>query len=336
MGSRKAKTKAAVGGTAATVFLAFITFASLSVSVPASAAPPFPSKPIQIVVPYQPGGPSDIAPRIMTKKLSALLGQSVVVVNKPGGGTAIGIQSVLAAPADGYTVLSGELSIVTLPLVTKNVGYTLKDLIPFHIPTSAPLSLIVRKDAPWKTMEELIADARKNPGKLSYSTAGPGSIARFTGELFQMATQTHLTQVPMNGAPPAVTAVLGGHVNMSFIGFQAIRSFIEDGSLRALAVMYNKRLKEYPDIPTAAEKGYQRIQSAVWTGNYVPAKTPPEVVKKLANAFHAAMQDKEVIDLCEKAGFVIENMNQEESVKFVAEEERKWSEVAKAANIMPK
>jgi len=335
MNARKAEREGATRVTAAFLLFSFVTFASLLVSAPASAAAPFPSKPIQIVVPYQPGGPSDVAPRIMTRKLSALLGQSVVVVNKPGGGAAIGIQSVLSASPDGYSVLSGELSIVTLPFVSKNVGYTLKDLIPFHVPTSAPLSLIVKKDAPWKTMEDLVADARKNPGKL-YSTAGPGSIARFTGELFQMATHTQLAHVPMNGAPPAVTAVLGGHVSMSFIGFQAIRSFVEDGSLRALAVMYNKRLKQHPDIPTAAEKGYPRIQSAVWTANFVPAKTPPEVVKKLANAFNTAMKDKEVVDLCEKAGFVLENMSQEESIRFIAEEERKWGEVAKAANILPK
>ena len=296
----------------------------------------FPTKPIQLVIPYQPGGPSDVAARIMSKKASEVLGQPVIVVNKPGGGAAIGIQSVLTAPPDGYSVIIAELSIVTLPLVTKNVGYSLKDFTVVNLLASAPLTLIVKREAPWQTMEDLVADAKKNPGKISYSTAGPGSISRFTGELFQMATGTKIAHVPMNGATPAVMAVLGGHVSMSFMGFQVIQSHIEAGTLRGLAVMYNKRHKTYPSIPTAAERGYPKLSAAVWTAAYVPVKTPPEVVKRLDEAFHTALQDKEVSQLCEKAGFVVENMRQQEAAKYVAEEERKWAEVAKVANITPK
>jgi tripartite-type tricarboxylate transporter receptor subunit TctC len=151
-----------------------------------------------------------------------------------------------------------------------------------------------------------------------------------------MATGVSLAHVPMNGAAPAVTAVLGGHVSMSFMGFQVIQSHIDAGTLRALAVMYNKRLKQHPDIPTSVEKGYPKLQSAVWVGYFVPAKTPPEIVKKLGEVFHAAGEDKEVTELCEKAGFAVENMNQQESIKYMADEVKKWGEVVKAANISPK
>ena len=296
----------------------------------------FPTKPIQVVVPYQPGGPTDITSRILTKKVTALLGQPVVVVNKPGGATAIGTQSVLAAPADGYTVLAAELSLITLPLITKNVGFTLQDFIAFNLATSAPLTLIVKKDAPWRNLDELVADAKKNPGKISYSTAGPGSISRFTGELFQKATGAQITQVPMNGAAPAVTAVLGGHVSMSFMGLQVIQSHLQAGTLRGLAVMYDKRHKDFPNIPTVAEQGYKGMHSAVYVPFLVSAKTPADVVKRLSDVFHAAMQDKEVIEMCEQAGFVVENLAHEQAQKYVTEDQKRWAEVAKAANIVPK
>lgn len=296
----------------------------------------FPSKPIQIIVPYNPGGPSDITPRIISKRLSEMLGQQVVVVNKAGGGTAIGSQTVLTAPSDGYTILAGELSLIMLPLLTKGVGFTIQDFTPINLSTSAPLCMIVKKDAPWKSFEEVVAEAKKQPEKLTYSTAGPGSIARFAGELFQMNTGTKITQIPMNGAPPAVTAVLGGQVNLSFMGAQVIKPHIQAGSLRGLAVLYPKRIEEYPDMPSIAEKGYPKLTAMVWTVFLVPNKTPPAVVKKLGAVFNEVYKEKEIRELNAKVGFHVENLDPEEAKKFVDAEQKKWSEVAKVANIVPK
>jgi tripartite-type tricarboxylate transporter receptor subunit TctC len=296
----------------------------------------FPSKSIQIIVPYQPGGPTDTTSRILSKRLSDLLGQQVIVVNKAGGGTAIGVQSALTAAADGYTILSAELSIIMLPLLTKGVGFSVKDFIPINLATSAPLSMIVKKEAPWKSFEDVVAEAKKNPDKITFSTAGPGSIARFAGELFQMDTGTRITHVPMSGAAPAVTAVLGSQVNMSFMGFQVIKSHLEAGTLRALAVLYRKRLKEFPDLPTTAEKGYPNLTATVWTGYFLHKKTPQPIVKKLGEVFNEVLKEKEILGLCDQAGLLVENMRLEEAAKFVEAEEKKWGEVAKVANIVPK
>lgn len=296
----------------------------------------YPTKAIQIICPYQPGGSTDITSRLLNKGLTSLLGQPIVVVCKPGGGTAIGIQSVLAAPPDGYTVLCAEQSIITLPLIAKNVAFSMNDFTPINVATSAPMTIIVKKDAPWRTLEELIAEAKKNPSKLTYSSAGPGSTARFTGELFQMITGTTITQVPMSGAAPAITAVLGGHVDMSFMGSQVIKNHVEAGSLRVLAVLYRKHLKDFPDIPTAAEKGYPRLMNTLWIAYFVQGKTPKAIAKRLGEVFQQVLKEKEVIELVDNSGLLVENFGQEEATRFLTEEQQKWLEVAKKANIVPK
>jgi tripartite-type tricarboxylate transporter receptor subunit TctC len=264
------------------------------------------------------------------------LGQPVIVVNKTGGGQAIGIQSVLSAPADGHTVLFSEISIVVLPLLTKGVTFTVKDFTPVNLSTSAPLCLIAKKEAPWKSLEDVVAEAKKNPGKLNFSSGGPGSTARLAGELFQITTGSKITHIPMNGAAVALTAVLGGQVDISFLGFQLIKSHVEAGSLKVLAVLYDKRIKDYPDLPTTVERGYPKLVVPVWIGSFVSAKTPQTVVKKLGSVFYEVLKDREVAEQIEKTGLIVENMPPEEAAKFVEGEQNKWTEVARTANIIPK
>jgi len=304
--------------------------------LPGTYGADFPNKSIQIIVPYQPGGPTDTTSRILSKKLSEHLGQQVIVVNKPGAGTAIGVQSVLNAPADGHTILCSELSLIMLPLLTKGVSFGVRDFVPINMATSAPLTMIVRKESPWNSFEEVVAEAKKNPDKITFSTAGPGSIARFAGELFQMDTGTKITHVPMNGAAPAVTAVLGGQVSMSFMGFQVIKSHLEAGTLRGLAVLYGKRMKEFPDIPAIAEKGYPNLTATVWSGYFVPKNTPPPIVKKLGEVFNEVLKEKEILGLFDPTGLLVENMGLEEAGKFIDGELKKWERVAKVANITPR
>jgi len=296
----------------------------------------YPTKPIQIICPYQPGGSTDVTSRFLTKGLLSVLGQPVVIETKPGAGTAIGIVSVLASPPDGYTVLCAEQSLLTLPLTLKDAKFGLSDFTPINVASSATMAVIVKKDAPWKTLVDLVAEAKKNPGKLTYSSAGPGSTARFTGELFQTITGTTLTQIPMNGAAPAIAAVLGGHVDMSFMGSQVIKSHVQAGSLRVLAMLKPKRIKEFSDIPTAAEMGYPKLTNTLWIAYFVPAKTPKTVVKKLGDSFHEVLKGREVIEMVENSGLMVENLNQEDAAKFLGEEQKKWLEVAKTMNIAPK
>jgi len=294
----------------------------------------YPSKTITIVSPYPPGGGNDMVCRTLTNKLSAILGQSVVVANKAGGGGAIGIKSVKVAAPDGYTVLSTPPGIVMLPLTTKGMDFNHKDFIPINIAVSSPSVLVVKADSPWKGMEDIIADAKKTPGKITCSSPGVGTTHFFAGEFFKMVTGTDITQVPMNGGPQAISAVLGGHVAMSFPESGAVQGQVQGGTLKMLAVMAKKRLKEFPNVPTTAEKGYPRLMTTAWHGFFVPAKTPAPIAKKLSDAFNQALTDKEVVASLEKLGWVIENIGPAESSKFLMDEDQKWSEVAKAAKVL--
>lgn len=311
----------------ATIFLLTFSVSSFAAS--------YPAKTITIVSPYPPGGGNDIACRSLNNKLSAILGQSVVVMNKAGGGGALGIQSGKIAAPDGYTILSSPPGIIMLPLTTKGMSFSYKDFVPINIAVSSPSVMVVKADSPWKGMEDVIAEAKKNPGKLSYSAPGVGTTYAFAGEFMKMVTGTDITQVPMTGGgPQMVAAVLGGHVSMTFPESGAILSQVQGGTLRALVVMSKKRLKDLPDVPTTAEKGYPRLITTAWHGFFVPVKTPPEIVKKLSDAFRQALTDKEVVASLEKLGWVIEDIGAGEAAKFLDDENQKWTEVAKAAKAL--
>lgn len=292
----------------------------------------YPTKTVQIVNPYPPGATTDIVARILTDRLSPLLGQPVVVVNKPGGGGAIGIQSVKDGAADGYAILVAPPPLVLIPFVSK-VAFTVKDFTAINMAVSSPSMILVKNDAPWRTLEDLITEAKKNPGKLSYSSGGPGTTTHFAGELFKMVTATDLTHVPMNGEVQAATSVLGGHTNVCFLSLGSTQSHIEAGTLRALAVAYRKRLQAFPNIPTTVERGYEKLNISVWIGFFVPAKTPRGVINKLAEVFDQALQDKQIIKRIENAKVTVENLGPDQAAKFLAEEHEKWSEVARVTRI---
>ena len=293
----------------------------------------YPTKTVQIISNFPPGSNTDIVSRILQKKLSTLLGQSVAIINKAGGAGTVGIQTVFASPADGYTILSSAPVVVISPLTVKGLPYSFKDFTPINMGVGMPSVISVKKDAPWKSLEELVADAKKNPGKLTYSSPGPATVPHLAGELFKMATGTDITHIPMDGAPKAMTAVLGGHVNMTFIAYGAQKKFLEAGSLRALATMSRSPLEEFPDVPTTVGKGYPKLISLAWVAFFVAAKTPPSIVRKLGEVFKEALNDKEIIGLLKNAGFKTENLGPEEAAKFFAEEEERLSQAIKAAKI---
>lgn len=295
----------------------------------------YPSKTIQIINPFPAGASTDILARILTDKLSALLGQPVVVINKTGGGGAIGIKAVKDAPADGYTVMVAPPPLVLIPIARKGIGFSLSDFTPINLAGSGPYVMVVKKDAPWKSLEEIVAEAKKNPGKLIWAIPGTGTFGHFTYELFKMVTATDFTHVPMGGETPVATAILGGHANTTFISLATVQSHLEAGTLRALAVTHPKRLKEFPEIPTTAEKGYPTVNKEPWFVFAVHAKTSRAIVNRLDQVFKEALKDKEIIAKIEKAGMFVENLGAEETAKFLAEEHKKWSEVARVAKITP-
>ena len=301
--------------------------------IPVAHGAEYPTKTIQIINPFPPGAITDISARLLSDKLSSLLGQAVVVVNKTGGGGAVGIKAVKDAPADGYTVLIAPPPIALIPLVRRGIGFALSDFTPINFIGSNPSILVVKADAPWQSLEQLIADAKKNPGKLTFGSPGTGTSGHFGMELFKMETGADFIHVPMGGEAPVATAILGGNIHTSVVTLGTVRAHLEAGTLRALAVTAQNRAKEFPEVPTTAEKGYPSIDVSPWLILFVRANTPPVIVSKLAKAFKEALQDKEVAGKIEKAGLSIENRGPEETAKFLAQEHKKWSEVAWVAKI---
>ena len=293
----------------------------------------YPTKTIQVINPYPPGAVTDIIARILAPRMSAALGQQLVIINKAGGGGAVGIQAAKEAAPDGYTILVTPPPILLIPIVNKNSGFTTKDFVPIALATSSPNTTVVKADAPWKSLEEFIADAKKKPGELTYGSAGPGTTPHFIGELVKLKTGIDLTHVPLGSESAAATAVLGGHVNISFLTLGTTRSHIEAGTLRALAVASNRRLKDFPNVPTTVEKGFPELNLKVWVGFFAPAKTPAPIVKRLAGVISDSLKDPEVVAHIEKSQALVENLGPQEAAKFYADEERKWSEVARVAKI---
>ena len=306
---------------------------ALALFIPLADAAEYPNKTIQIINPFPPGAVTDIVARIVAPKMSTALGQQVVVVNKAGGGGAVGIQAAKDAAPDGYTILVTPPPILLIPIVNKNSGFTMKDFAPLSLATSSPNTTVVKGDAPWKTLEEFTADAKKNAGQLTYGSAGPGTTPHFIGELVKLKTKIDLTHVPLGSESAAATAVLGGHVNIAFLTLGTTRSHIEAGTMRALAVASNRRLKDFPNVPTTVEKGFSELNLKIWVGFFAPAKTPPAIVKRLAAAVGDSLKDPEIIANIEKSQALIENLGPQEAAKFYAEEERKWTEVAHSAKI---
>ncbi len=297
----------------------------------------FPTKTIQIINPNAPGGPADIASRMLTPRLSAILGQSVVVVNKTGGGGTVGIQYVAAAPPDGHTILFTGPTVMLAPLISKDIPFQFEDLIPVNLAVDIPNVLVIKKDAPWQTFEDMIAYAKKNPGKLTFSGGGPGNVVHFDLEKIKMATGTDIIYIPMEGSAQATIAVVGGHADMTMMAYSGCKGYIDAGSLRALMVMSYKHLKELPNVPAAGEKGYPNLASFTALAFYVPAKTPGAIVRRLGEAFNEALKDKETIAKMEKAGSSpVVNLGPEEAFKILKERQQGYSEVVKAGRIRQK
>ena len=301
--------------------------------IPSATAAEYPTKTIQVINPFPPGAVTDIVARIAAPKLSTILGRQVIVVNKSGGGGAVGIQAARDAAPDGYTILITPPPVLLIPLVNKNSGFTIKDFAPLVLATSSPNTTVVKADAPWKTLEDFIGEAKKNPGSLTYGSAGPGTTPHFIGELVKLKTKIDLTHVPLGSESAAATAVLGGHVNIAFLTLGTTRSHIEAGTMRALAVASNRRLKDFPNVPTTVEKGFPELNLKIWVGFFSPAKTPAAIVKQLAAALSDTLRDPEIVGQVEKAQALVENLGPQEAAKFYLEEERKWSEVANVAKI---
>jgi tripartite-type tricarboxylate transporter receptor subunit TctC len=300
----------------------------------AARAQAYPEHALRFVVPYPPGGGTDVIARIVQGKLQSALGQNIVIDNKGGAGGSLGTDIVAKAPADGYTVLFTLNSHTVNPAIYAKLPFdTLKDFEPVGTVASLPQILVANPQFPANNVAELIALAKAKPGSLAYASVGVGSPGHLAGELFKLRTGTQMTHVPYRGGGPAVTDVMGGQVPLLWVSIPAAAQFVKTGKLKALGVSTLKRSAAFPDVPTLQEAGVPDFEVDSWYAMFVPAKTPKPVIAKLNQALNTTLQDPEIREKLlaqgsEAVGGTPEALGQTVNVELV-----KWAKLAKDASI---
>ena len=274
-----------------TRLLRFLACALAFTAVQALADDAYPTRAIKLIVPFPPSGGTDVLSRGMAQSMSVDNKWTIVIDNKPGAGGNIGLDFVAKAPPDGYTIGMGQTAnlAVNPSLYSKMTFDPLKDFAPIMLVSSQPLILVVAANSPYKTLADLVAAAKKDPGKVNMASPGNGTIGHVGGILFQRRAGITMTHVPYKGAGPAVTDLMGGNVDCYFGNSQAVGGQVTGGRLRALAVTSPKRLASFPSVPTVAESGYAGFEAATWSGLVAPAGTPPAIIQKLNAAAAKAL-----------------------------------------------
>jgi tripartite-type tricarboxylate transporter receptor subunit TctC len=324
------RAEAARAGRGRTLMAAVAAMVALAGVAPSDAQVPYPTRPIEFVIPFAPGGPTDTAIRIIQPQLSANLGVPLVLVNKAGGGGALGMDAVAKAKPDGYTLAATVRSTVTiLPATQPDITYKISDFAVVGSYVVDSQVILVKAGAPWKTLEDLIDHAKKNPGKLSYGSAGLGTNSFFTMELLKLTYGLDMTHVPFGGSGPVKNALLGGHVQVGAAALSPTLSVIRSGDVTALVTGAAKRIATIPNVPTMTEKGQPDASLSTWAEIYAPAKTPKAIVDRLAQALEKTMKDPAVIAAIEKAGLVVEQHGPEATLKLIQRENEIVTRVAK-------
>jgi tripartite-type tricarboxylate transporter receptor subunit TctC len=300
----------------------------------ASVAQDYPSRPITLVVPYAAGGGNDVMARIVAEKMSTSLGQQIVIENKGGAGGSIATRQIARAAPDGYTLgLGGTGTLAINPTLYHNVGYDpRKDFAPVGLIATSALVVLVNNTIPAKTIPELIALAKTEPGKLNYASAGVGSGIHLGAELFATMAGIKLTHIPYKGSSPALADLIGGHVAIYFSSLPPAIGLIKDGRVRALAVTGPKRSPLLPDLPTVAEAGpLPGYEAVLHYGIVAPAGTPQPVIAKLSAALTAALAQSDVRERIAADGAEVASMTPAEYAADIDREETKWSKVVKVS-----
>src|SRR3954452_17014238 len=302
----------------------------LLVACALSAAEDYPPKPIQMIVPFPAGGPADIVGRLYAQHLSAIVGQPVVTLNRDGASGSIGTAAAARAAPDGYTLIFGTTSTMVInPLVMKQVPYDFwKDFALIGLIANAPHILAVREGLPAKSASELVAMAKRDPGKYTIASSGAGTIVQMAAELLKLETGADLLVVRFKGGQPATLALLSGEVDMIVNDLTALKSSLASGKLRALAVAHTSRLKLLPDVPTFAELGMPGVVSSTWWGIGTPARTPEAAQARLRTATAKILVDRDYVARLGSMAVEPMNMTPEQASAFVAAEVRKWKTVA--------
>ncbi len=304
---------------------------------PAFGQSAYPVKPIRLVVPFVPGGSTDLIARLMGQKLDEVLGQQVVVENRAGAGGNIGVEYVAKSPPDGYTLIFGHVGTFGFgPSLYQKLPYDpVKDFAPVVLFAMVPNMLVVHPALPAKSVKDLIGLAKAHPGQLNYGSSGNGSASHLATEYFKLLTKTNITAIPYKGTGPLVTDLIAGQTSLTITGVPPLYPFVQSGRLRGLAVGSVKRLALLPALPTIAEAGVPGYESSTWFGPLAPAKTPREIVVKLNTELMKILQRPDV-----KARFAAEGIEAlgstpEEFGTYIKAEIERWGRVIKAAGVAP-
>lgn len=313
----------------------FIFVLMLLALAPGAGAQSYPVKPIRLIVPYAPGGDTDIVARLIAPKLSEALGQQVIVDNRPGAGSLIGTEAMLRAPADGYTLAMGTISsLAVLPVTKSNVPYDpVRDIAPIVLVTTVPYVLVVHPSVPARSVADLVGLAKSRPGALSYGTPGIATGIHLTAEYFSTVAGIKLVHVPYKGGAPSVVDLIAGNISIVFSTFSTTGQHLKSGRLRGLAVASSARAKDFPAVPTMSEAGYRGFEASTWHGVVARSGTPRPLVTRLNAEIVRIVNTDDVRSALLTAGFDIAAGPAEDFERFVRSEISKWKKVAQVANV---
>ena len=294
----------------------------------------YPNHPIRIIVPTPAGGPVDVMARLIGSALAAPLGQTLFVENKPGAGNTLGSRLAAEAAPDGYTLMvSAASGLIMSPMIYKNAGYDAASFAAVALIAETPQLFVVNPQLPVKSVAELIAYAKANPGKLNYSTGGTGTLPHLTAELFKKETGTQIVHVPYKGGGPSLTSVVSGDTQMTFDTLATSLQLVENGQLRALAIAGPKRLAELPNVPTMAEAGFPTLTTGAWTALMAPRDTPPDIIAKLNAATNAALHAEPMASALAKLGAQPRGGTPQALADHIRNELKKWTPIVQTLNL---
>lgn len=314
---------------------------SATVSVASMAAPglwaqsPWPAKPIRFIVPFAPGGTSEVVARSVAAEMTKQMGQTVYVENKPGAGGTIAMSEAAKAAPDGYTMILTHVGTLAVnPTMLPNQPYDVdKDFLPVTLLAKVPNVFVIHPDVPAKNFAEFVAYAKKNPGRLNYGSAGNASAGHLAMEYLKLVTGMFITHIPYRGTGPQLTDLLAGRTQASSAGMPALGAHIRAGKLRAIAVGTRQRIAALPDVPTVAEMGFKNFETSQWYGIHVPAGTPADIVKRLQEEALRALKSSAVTERFATDNAVGGGAPSSEYAKFIAGEQKIWSDIVKRAHI---
>jgi tripartite-type tricarboxylate transporter receptor subunit TctC len=303
----------------------------------AASAQDYPNKPIRLMIPTAAGGLMDVAARIAADYLNKALGQRLIIENRSGSGGNLGVEAVVKAEPDGYTLGLIQLGNVAInPFVYTDMPFDpLTDIVPVAPVTSSAILVVANAALPANNLKDFIALAKKQPGKLAYGSAGPGTAPHLAGEMFKSIAGVDLLHVPYRGAGPAVNDTIGGHVQLTFVGWGAVRGPVEAGKLKVLAVAQEKRIASAPQLPTSAEAGLPGYEFVTWFGVVAPKGTPKAIVDKLVKSIHAMQDDPDVVRTLGQSGLEPLKESPEQFGARMRRDHDRFRDIVKAAGLKP-